>query len=121
TMAGERGTELATVARFWLAWIATKEGDSALAKRYRDEINITHWNYYEITAHQGIEPHMASVPAVLGQPESAAEYFAGMGLTTNAAEVYDTDGPSGSQLLAFYRIDNAVPVMDLPSVQWRAT
>ncbi|MCB1187323.1 lytic transglycosylase domain-containing protein [bacterium] len=121
TMEGERGTELATVARFWLGWIAQQEGDSALAKRYRSEISITHWNYYEITAHQGIEPHMASVPAVLGQPESAGEYFAGMGLTTNAAEVYNTDGPADSQLLAFFRIDNAVPVMDLPSVQWRAT
>ncbi|MEZ5337363.1 MAG: lytic transglycosylase domain-containing protein [bacterium] len=120
-MDGERGTELATVANFWLAWIARAEGELAAANRHADAIRLRHWNYYEITARPEILPETVGTAELLELPESAGEYFAGMGLTTNAQECYDTDGPADSQLLCLYRIDNAAALQDLPAVQWRAT
>ena len=120
-MTGERKSELATVARFWLAWISGKEGKAAEAQEFRAGIRLRHWNYYEITAGPAIEPDTVALPAILAQPESAGEYFAGLGLSSNAEEVYVAEGQPDSQLLAYFRIANSEPVMSLPSVQWRAT
>lgn len=120
-MSAERSSELATVARFWLAWIAEQQGKAAAASQFREGIVLRHWNYYEITGRSGIEPRTLAVPGVLAQPESSAEYFAGMGLSSNAEEAYAAQGQADSQLLAYFRIANAEPLMSLPSVQWRAT
>jgi hypothetical protein len=120
-MGAERASELATVARFWLAWIAEQEGKGAVAAQFREGIELRHWNYYEVTGRSGIEPQTLAVPGVLALRESAGEYFAGMGLTSNAEESFLAEGLPDSQLLAWCRIANAEPLMSLPSVQWRAT
>ncbi len=120
-MDSERSSELATVARYWLAWIAREDGDLPAANSYRKGIELRHWNYYEVTAGPDIEPLTVSAPELVALPESAGEYFAGLGLTTNAAEILDAEGLADSQLLAYFRIANNEPVMELPGVQWRAT
>jgi soluble lytic murein transglycosylase-like protein len=113
---------LKTVARFWLAYIATGAGDVAPGFA-PDTVQVQYWNYYELMHTYPPQPGLADGPLLLadGKPGNAGEYLAGLGLLSAADEYYahrdELDDPAYQYLL----FANGNRVEGLPTRQWNAT
>jgi soluble lytic murein transglycosylase len=113
--------QLAGVANYWRAYLADKADDSNTAQRARAAIPLKYWDYYEISAHYPPEPKYLPAPECLRQPESAGEYFAGLGLADTATEYFTTAGDADNQLGLYLALSYSGLLKQLTGQQYAAT
>lgn len=105
------------LAQYWLDYLDNKAGRPGA----RQGAGCKYWSYYELA--RGDVPPLAqpaAPDAVLERPESAAEYFAGLGLDAFA------DGssgavPAGDPVASYARLAHDAALKPVATRQWEAT
>lgn len=105
----------------WRAYLADKRGDRSEAAAARARIPCRYWSYYELLNNYPPRPELSGTAAVLAQPESAGEYFAGLGMSVAAAEYFDGAGEPDNQLLLYLRLRNQSARSSLATTAYEAT
>ena len=117
-----RALQLQEVALFWRAQLARRRGNETAAAENLAQIPLKFWNYYELTSNY--PPDLSAYSegaALLDEPETVGEYFAGTGMVSVADEYYSAQNEPASQLLEYLRLYWLGQVKELPSFQWHCT
>lgn len=122
---GSYGTEgagqLAAVGRFWLAYLGGSLSDAAKVRGNADRFHCCYWSYYELAGGGDAQPGLAASPLAVSLPETASEYFAGLGLGGAADDFYEGNGAQDDPVMLYMSLANDIATKPLSSCQWDAT
>ena len=117
----EGAGQLAAVGRFWLTYLGGSLSDAAKVRGNADRFHCRYWSYYELAGGGDTQPGLAAFPLAVSLPETASEYFAGLGLGTTADDFYEGNGASDDPVLMYMSLANSAATKPLSSRQWEAT
>jgi soluble lytic murein transglycosylase-like protein len=107
----EQAEGFKSVSEFWKGYLSDSRSGGAPAV----------WSYYDVT-NAGDEDLVAvnGTPSI-DQPESAAEYLAGLSLNDEASEAARDNADEGSPIVAYANARSQAGYLDLPRLQYYAT